>query len=341
MKPKPVHHARPDQRGQERGERVREDQDDAVAVAEAHTGVVEHQREQQTEEERGRDRDQGEREGPERHRDERTADGGVGDSAHEVVETDRRLPSGEELLSAFGCERTVTRVGVDDPCGGVGDRVCSLVVLERRDVEVALLPVGSAQAALVGVVAERDGELLQLLRQREHGGEGKRGPPVDRDGLVTFELRFDLCERLLRRAEECIAGVRVCRQQAVGAELLDHGDGVRRRVLDPFLRRCEERGDRLVLGSVVAGAVVREADVPGVEQREDLEHDQEDDAGRQVLRRDALAGEVDVVDQDRDDDHDAEDQPLLVREQHERGVQGDRIDDRQQEDLQQHPADRP
>ena len=61
----------------------------------------------------------------------------------------------------------------------------------------------------------------------------------------------------------------------------------------------------------------------------------------QILRGNSLAREVDVVDEHRDGHDQAEHQPLLLAEEDERRVQRDGVDDGEQQDLQQHPADGP
>ncbi len=173
----------------------------------------------------------------------------------------------------------------------------------------------------------------------DHLCEAQRFPALDRDRSVAVHLgAVDLLQRLLDRADRDVA-VGIGDEEPERAELLDHGDGEGRRILDALLSGRHEGGDRLILAAVVTGAVVGEADVARVQEGEDLKEDEEDDAGCEVLRRDALAREVDVVDQDGDRDHQTEDEPLLVGEQHERRVQRDRVDHREQQDLQQHPSD--
>ena len=291
------------------------------------------------EEERRGDRDRREHEGPERHGDERAADRGIRQCPHEVVEPDEDLPARKQLLARLGREGALAGVAVDRAGLGVGHRVGDRVVLEGRDVQVALLAVLRADRPVVGVVAVGDGERLDLVAAAEDLGEGQRVPAVDGDGLAA--LHRDVVggmQRLGVRAEARLAVRGIGDEQAQHADALDDRDVEGRRVIDPDERGPHERRDRLVLAAVVAGAVVREADVGGIEEGEDLEDDEQDDARRQVLRGDLLAREVDPVDEERDRDHEAEHEPLAVQQQDGDRVQRDRIDDGEHRDLEDDPA---
>ncbi len=308
-----VHHARPDEGGQERRDGVGQDHRHPVPPAPAHPHVVEDDREEQPQEERRGHRDEREREGPERHVDERPGQARVGDGAHEVVEADGDLPAGQQLLAVVGREGAGADVGVDGARRDIRHRAGGLVVLERRDVLVGVRAVGRAQRAVVRIVGERHRELGDLVGAGEHVGEAEGRPAVDGDGLAALHLGVDRLERGWSFVPTYASpSGSVARSPSVPRRSTTV-TGIGGRVLDALERRGHERRDRLLLRAVVARAVVGEGDVPRVDEHEHLEDHEEDHARREVLRRELAAREVDPVDDRRDDGDDRRDEPLAAR----------------------------
>ena len=181
------------------------------------------------------------------------------------------------------------------------------------------------------------------------------------------ELGVDACElvplehlvALGGRDRPDLDGRRVCRQRLepvlrsdveIARRLVDEeedelavlGRG-RRRVRLP-VRRSDERhlldgDDRLVLRQVVPRRPVGEGDVRVRDDRDQDERDEEDDARDEVLERDEPPArvEVDEVDERGRRERDQRGDPLVVGDEDARGPEHERVQEREQDDLDPEP----
>ncbi len=130
----------------------------------------------------------------------------------------------------------------------------------------------------------------------------QQGVAVRRGDLAAEAAHLDVggveLAQPFRVAGEDVLGLRVAEQedQGAGRRVALRGDGevVLGRAGDLLHRGGLHGDDRVVLAAAVAVAEVRERGARGVEHREDLEGDQEERAGDQVLGGDVPAAQVEV-----------------------------------------------
>ena len=133
----------------------------------------------------------------------------------------------------------------------------------------------------------------------------------------------------------CVAGSDEQEDDVAGRGVAVGGQGQRvdRGVGHLLDRGALDRRDRLLLGAAVAVAEVREGRRDGVEDRDDLEGDEEERAGQQVLHRHGAGGEVDVERQCGHGHDDGQAPPVVGADQRKGRPDGDRRHDREAEDL--------
>ena len=288
-----------------------------VDAPEAQRRLVEHDREEEAERERDQDDREREDERPDEDAQERLADQRVVEDGAEVREPDVRPPAGLELLARRGDERAPAVVAEDlavlDPGERVGEpgrsgasaRARARSRCPRRRIAPAT-PVGTVK--LGELLVERE-QLRRPGRSRSPRRRLDRAELAELSASPPRAARSSSCvptngfpsasstSRSTSSPSSSRAGA-ITYARAVG--------GLAERVaLDPL--------DRLALDEDVAGRPVREADVDVVDDRDDLERDQEDRARDQELERDrAPRREVDRVDRQRRGREHAERDPLLL-----------------------------
>jgi hypothetical protein len=287
-----------------------------------------------------RDGQGGEGDVPDQRAEEVPADQRVGEHGGEVAQADVDPPALGQVLALGVDEQAVVVVGGPGLARpGVLDAVAGLVVgplggaLEGagepgghdRPGGGGHVEVGQVLLAGPGLPDAEDGVAgglgdVALGRELEAAG-GQRLQAVGGAELGGPGLGVD-------QKEHEVAGDRVAlggdRQPVVGRA----GDLGHRGPLDGL--------DRVLLAALVSVPEVREGGAHGVEHREDLEGQQEQGPGDQVLGRDAAGREVDPEQHRRDQDEQAQPEPLALLDQGEGGEDGDGQDEGQHGDLDDH-----
>jgi hypothetical protein len=261
----------------------------------------------------------------------------VGDDVDEVAKADVDLPA----------LRQVVALVVDEEAVGVVRRPClaGLLVLDAVAARV-VGPLGSALegARQAGVddrpPVGRHAEVGQILLARPGLAEaedrvaGRLGDVAL--GRELYVARGELLETL-GRADEGLLGLGIGEQEddVTGGRVALGGNR------EPVVGRAwhlRDRGaldgaDRVLLAAPVGVAEVREGGAHGVEHGEDLERQQEQRPGYQVLGRDAARGEVDPEQQRGHTDQQGQAEPLALLDQGERPEDRDGKHQPQQHDL--------
>ncbi len=127
-----VQQSLPDEHGEERRDRERQDEERALDAPQLERRLVQHDREEQPEREHDEHRERRVRERPDEDADERIAIERIREDGREVLEADVRPPSGLEHLARRRDVRALAVVRVDRSGLDVRERVTGTVVLERR-----------------------------------------------------------------------------------------------------------------------------------------------------------------------------------------------------------------
>ncbi len=268
-------------------------------------GLVEHDREEEPEREREQHGQAGEDERPDEDADERVADERVVDDAAKLSRPIARAPARLELLAAGRDERAAVVVAKDDPVVDPGERVGGAVVAKRRlQLERRVESLGPDRP----VAADGDRVTPRAAgRARATGrcGNERRTPPAPQvtspfssiatepegasssPSLVPTNPAPDSSSK--RTSTSVPSASRAGRHQRTGTPSGDSASEFRS-------IPC----DRLALRQDVSRRPVREGDVDVVDDRRDLEREQEDRAGDQELEREEPARrQVDRVDRHR------------------------------------------
>jgi hypothetical protein len=222
-----------------------------------------------------------------------------------------------------------------DDARGVGERVLRRVVHEVRLVEVRAARVIRAQRSIGRVRGDRhrhrgDGLLVSknlVEAKRLVARETRARPRAVESGVLRLRERH----RARTHRHEPVG---VGDEEVERAVLPQDVDGVGRRVGDALEGRPLDGAHGIRLGAVVSVAVVGERDVAAEEDHEDLEDQQEDDAGGEVLARESLVlAEVDPVDHQGDDDGDDEGDPHVQRRHGEHEPDPEGVEQAEKHDL--------